>query len=127
MKKKNSIKRAQSQAGLSFAERKNFRPMAKLFTMLALLCLTATGAWAQTAFIMKEVTADMVPTTWNGDETTITVDDLPGFISVDKDAAKAWTGAPSDAYVTIFYSVNGTLFSELNYDKGNGPNEGTGS
>ena len=48
MKKKNSIKRAQSQAGLSFAERKNFRPMAKILTLLVLLMTAVTGAWADT-------------------------------------------------------------------------------
>lgn len=56
---KDSIKREQSQAGLSFAERKNqrslaggesnFRPQVKnkLFLLLALLLTAATGAWAQ--------------------------------------------------------------------------------
>ena len=47
---KNSIKRAQSQACLGFAERKNFRPLAKqlkkLSLTLALLITAATGAWA---------------------------------------------------------------------------------
>ena len=54
---KNSIKRAQSQAGLSFAERKNFRLQAKLkiFTMLVLLCLTATGAWAQQETLLTTI------------------------------------------------------------------------
>ena len=58
---KDSIKREQSQAGLSFAERKNrrslaggesnFRPQVKnkLLLLLALLLTTATGAWAQDA------------------------------------------------------------------------------
>jgi len=57
---KNSIKREQSQAGLSFAERlrvgepcsgmrKNFRPQVKnkLLLLLALLLTAATGAWAE--------------------------------------------------------------------------------
>ena len=46
----NSIKRAQSQACLGFAERKNFRPLAKLkkLTLMLVALLTATGAWAQT-------------------------------------------------------------------------------
>ena len=46
---KNSIKREQSQACLSFAERENFRPQVKrkLLSILALLCLTVSGAWAQ--------------------------------------------------------------------------------
>ena len=46
---KNSIKRAQSQACLGFAERKNFRPLAKLkkpSLTLLLLITAATGAWA---------------------------------------------------------------------------------
>ena len=45
---KNSIKRAQSQARLSFAERKNFRLQAKhkIFLTLALLLTAVTGAWA---------------------------------------------------------------------------------
>ena len=47
---KNSIKRAQRQACLGFAERKNFRPLAKLkklsLMLVALLSMTA-GAWAQ--------------------------------------------------------------------------------
>ena len=47
---KNSIKRAQSQACLGFAERKNFRPLAKLkkLSLTLLLLITAVaGAWAQ--------------------------------------------------------------------------------
>ncbi len=47
---KISIKREQSQAGLSFAEREKFRPQVKnkLLLLLALLLTAATGAWAQT-------------------------------------------------------------------------------
>ncbi len=55
MKKKNSIKRAQSQAGLSFAERKNFRPMAKILTLLVLLMTVATGAWAQEETLLTTI------------------------------------------------------------------------
>ena len=66
MKKKNSIKRAQSQAGLSFAERlrvgelcsgmrKNFRPMAKILTLLVLLMTAVTGAWAQEETLLTTI------------------------------------------------------------------------
>ena len=51
---KNSIKRGQSQAGLSFAERKNFRPKVKrtrLLLLLALLMTAATGAWGMQIYI----------------------------------------------------------------------------
>ena len=52
MQKKNSIKRAQSQARLSFAERKNFRPMAKILTLLVLLMTAVTGAWADETLLL---------------------------------------------------------------------------
>ena len=68
---KNSIKRAQSRAGSSFAERENqrslaggksnFRPKVKqlkktLLTLVALLAVT-TGAWAQTETLLTTITA----------------------------------------------------------------------
>ena len=56
---KNSIKREQSQAGLSFAERKNFRPKVKqlrLLSLLALLMTAATGAWATDGNVVYERT-----------------------------------------------------------------------
>ena len=68
---KISIKREQSQAGLSFAERKNrrslaggesnFRPQVKnkLLLLLALLMTAATGAWA----------TDVITVTWSSGDT----------------------------------------------------------
>ena len=55
--KKISIKREQSQVGLSFAEREKFRPQVKikLLLLLVLLMTAATGAWAQNdASAMRE-------------------------------------------------------------------------
>ena len=57
----NSIKRAQSQARLSFAERENFRPKVRqlkktLLTLVALLAVT-TGTWAQTETLLTTITA----------------------------------------------------------------------
>ena len=59
---KDSIKREQSQAGLSFAERKNFRPKVKknkLSLLLVLLMTAVTGAWAQepTTYAVKMANA----------------------------------------------------------------------
>ena len=53
--KKISIKREQSQAGLSFAEREKFRPQVKnkLLLLLALLLTAATGAWADGTYTIK--------------------------------------------------------------------------
>ena len=57
--KKISIKREQSQAGLSFAEREKFRPQVKnkLLLLLVLLLTAATGAWAQTETLLTTITA----------------------------------------------------------------------
>lgn len=59
---KNSIKRAQSRAGSSFAERENFRPKVKhlkklTMTLVALFAMTA-GAWAQTT-VKYALTSDL--------------------------------------------------------------------
>jgi len=57
--KKISIKREQSQVGLSFAEREKFRPQVKikLLLLLVLLMTAATGAWAQTETLLTTITA----------------------------------------------------------------------
>jgi len=63
---KNSIKRAQSQACLNFAERKNFRLKAKnkILMTLALLLTAVTGAWAQDA--EPAITVEWNPATKTG-------------------------------------------------------------
>ena len=65
---KNSIKRAQSQACLGFAERKNFRPLAKqlkkLSLTLLLLITAAAGAWAQGTDPEVEYTNEAKTTAW---------------------------------------------------------------
>jgi len=57
--KKISIKREQSQVGLSFAEREKFRPQVKikLLLLLVLLAAVVTGAWAQTETLLTTITA----------------------------------------------------------------------
>ena len=79
--KKISVKREQSQAGLSFAERENrrsaaggkakFRPQVKnkLLLLLALLLTAATGAWAQST--IHVVNQDNVNTIFSGDGYTL--------------------------------------------------------
>ena len=71
---KNSIKRAQSQARLSFAERENFRPKVRqikktILTLVALLA-AATGAWAESKPIGLNVeyeAGDVITTNSTGD------------------------------------------------------------
>ena len=89
---KISIKREQSQAGLSFAERKKFRPKVKrkqLLLLLALLITAATGAWAQSA-TTHEVTQATVNDIFSGDGYTLgdavkdgDVLDFQGTIDID--------------------------------------------
>ena len=68
---KNSIKRAQSQASSSFAERENFRPKVKLkklsLTLAALLSMTA-GAWA-----LPENDVTVTPVTGKTNQWTFTM------------------------------------------------------
>ena len=78
----------------------------KYFMTLALLLTAVTGAWAQTAFGVKEITADMLPTSWSTDESAVTADDLAkfGFMEVTEAEAQAWTGAPQQGNVRLIYT-----------------------
>lgn len=73
---------------------------------LALLLTAVTGAWAQTAFGVKEITADMLPASWSTDESAVTADDLAkfGFMEVTEAEAQAWTGAPQQGNVRLIYT-----------------------
>ena len=86
---KISIKREQSQAGLSFAERKKFRPQVKnkLLLLLALLLTAATGAWAQDTY--KVSLKDGVK---DADKWTITPTEA------------TTTGIPENTEVTLTYT-----------------------
>ena len=97
---KISIKREQSQAGLSFAERKKFRPQVKnkLLLLLALLLTAATGAWAQEpattySVKMKEGTVDAK--NWSI---------ASGEKSAKGDAADGLTGLSEGDQVTLQYT-----------------------
>ena len=90
----------------------------KILMTLALLLTAVTGAWAQTAFGVKEITADMLPASWSTDESAVTADDLAklGFMEVTKDAANTWTGAPQKGTVRLVY----TLCESVNWVDGEG-------
>ena len=110
---KNSIKRAQSQARLSFAERENFRPKVKqlkktLLTLVALLAVT-TGAWAQTETLLTTITPT-AKTTYS--ETT------PGVVTVTHDNSDfyeygwVWWGNPGSVTVVANegYTISKCVF-----------------
>ena len=114
MKKKNSIKRAQSQARLSFAERKNFRPMAKILTLLVLLMTAVTGAVAQS----YEAKVFDLPASWASDNTPISAADMPeDFVQITFDEAKAL--AVPDGNVFLLYGFNGDKVKTIEFISGN--------
>ena len=127
---KNSIKRAQSQARLSFAERENqrslaggksnFRPKVRqlkktLLTLVALLAVT-TGAWAQTETLLTTITPTGKDTY---SETT------PGVVTVTHDNSHindeyGWVWWDNLGSVTVEakegYTITRCVFSQP-YDK----------
>ena len=118
MKKKNSIKRAQSQARLSFAERKNFRPMAKILTLLVLLMTAVTGAWATDYYVVGTMTGwqknDQYKMTLNASAATteyqlgIALAATDEFKVIGVDGDNPWVWYPSGDN----YGHNGELTAE---------------
>ena len=94
------------------------KQLKKLTLTLALLITAVSGAWAQSTFGVKEITADMLPASWSTDESSVTADDLAklGFMEVTKDEAKTWTGAPQQGKVRLIY----TLCESVNWVNGEG-------
>ena len=77
----------------------------KLFSILALLLMAATGAWAQSAFTAKEITSASQLT--STDDGAYVAACMPSdFLAVDADVAKAWTGAPKGSAILI-YAIDG--------------------
>ena len=118
---KDSIKREQSQAGLSFAERKNrrslaggesnFRPQVKnkLLLLLALLMTAATGAWAQEQW---DVVWDF--TAWSTETVTALKADaaaskLEGWSDVEKKADAEAGADPTEAAKDNCFWFAGTV------------------
>ena len=90
----------------------------KLLSMLALLCLTVAGAWAQTTPSVKELT---VPESWSDDQTVFSAADLPGdFAEVSDEVAAAITiPAPTaEGTAYLIYGFNGTKAKMVVYQNG---------
>ena len=79
---------------------------------LALLLTAATGAWAQSTFQVKELTADMVSGWTATDNTPFNLSDIPGFVQfISLDEAKAWADVPSSGRVSLIYKFkDGELY-----------------
>ena len=80
----------------------------KILSLLVLLLTAASGAWAQATCGAKEITPDMVPDSWNGDNSAVTADDLAkwGFVEITEAEAKTWTGAPQQGTVRLIYTIS---------------------
>ena len=92
----------------------------KLFSILALLCLTVVSAWAVSDISLKEITADMVKETWKDNNTIpVTTTDFPGFTATTLEAAKA-LGVPNNTgYVYVIYGVDDNgYFMAFRYNNG---------
>ena len=86
---------------------------------LALLLTAATGAWAQSTFQVKELTADMVSGWSATDNTPFELSDLPGFVQfISLDEAKAWADIPSSGRVSLIYKFEDGKFSCVEFVNG---------
>ena len=115
----DSIKRVQSQAGLSFAERENLRPevkekifmksagtrgyspLARVFTLAVMLLAMAATAWAQGTVTIKEGTADAANWTARaGSEGEFTALPLEGVAEGTKPVTVKYSGTKRVKSVT---------------------------
>ena len=116
------IKREQSRAGSRFAECEKSRLKAKLLMTLALLLTAATGAWAQTTFGVKEITADMVPNSWYGSGSIVTPEDLAdmgiNFVGITEAQAGTWADYPTTGRVCLLHAYT-TSFRSVDWNNGN--------
>jgi hypothetical protein len=91
-----------------------------ILTLVALFAMTA-GAWAQATFGVKEITADMVPADWNGDNTIVSPEDLATlgitFFGVTKAQASAWADYPTEGTVRLLYAYS-SGFSSVDWYNG---------
>lgn len=87
-------------------------------TLLALTLFGGAGAWAQGPTQVTQFTTDMLPASWENDNSDVTLADLQalGFGAVDVSVAQAWTGAPQGEYSVLIYGFNGTHFNYIVFD-----------
>ena len=100
----------------------------KLMMTLALLLTAATGAWAQTTFGVKEITADMVPEDWSVSGSIVTPEDLANmginFVGITEAQASTWADYPTKGHVYLLHAYT-TSFQSVDWDNGNLNGRGT--
>ena len=99
----------------------------KILMTLALLITAVGGAWAEDIQV-KEITSDLTGT-WQNDNVNIKATELPGFVPVSLDEAKAMAGSlPTSGYVYLFYAFDGgktcyAVFQNGNYQRNGAANQ----
>ena len=102
-----------------------------ILTLLALTLFGGAGAWAQGPTQVTQITTDMLPDSWEGDDNDLTLADMQalGFVAVDASVAQAWTGAPQDDFAVLFFGFNegnGYIMSMVfNHGNVNPPDQGS--
>ena len=88
----------------------------KLFSMLALLCLTAVSAWAADVPNTKEFTA---PASWQKANEAYTANDLPeDFVACTDEEAAAWAEACTEDGAILIYSIDNVVVkTSVSWDK----------
>ena len=94
----------------------------KILSLLVLLLTAATGAWAQTTFGVKEITADMVPADWSVDNSKVTPKDLAdmgiNFVGITEAQARTWADYPTTGHVYLLHAYT-TSFQSVDWNNGN--------
>ena len=85
-----------------------------------IVSLGGAGQGAGQGAEAAEINPDMAPQSWQGDETLITVNDLPGFGSMTEDDALAWglTSAPAGMCKLIYAVADGGKFKFMDFYDG---------
>jgi len=97
----------------------------KVLSLLVLLCLTVSSAWA-TDFTVKELTASDI-SAWNDDNTVLTAADLNGFQAVTQAEAEAWADVPTSGNTLLIYAFSNGEVQCVNFLSGTNPGVMQGS
>lgn len=93
----------------------------RLLTLLALTLFGGAGAWAQGPTQVTQITTDLLPASWETENSNVTLADLQalGFEAVDASVAQAWTGAPQGEYSILIFGFNDGDFNYIAFDNRN--------
>ena len=93
-----------------------------ILTLLALTLFGGAGAWAQGPTQVTQFTTDLIAD-WQGVNEAVTLADLQalGFVAVDENTARAWTGAPQGDYSWLIYGFDAGNCNYIMFDDSGDP------